>query len=58
MATTLENRIAELERQHGRNGVKLILRADGETDDEARELAGLAGWPGVIIFMSEADTKL
>ena len=58
MATTLENRIAELERQHGGNGVKLVLRADGETDDEARTRAGLAGWPGGIIFMSEADTKL
>jgi len=55
---TLENRIAELERQHGGNGVKLVLRADGETDDEARARAGLAGWPGVIIFMSEADAKL
>ena len=58
MATTLENRIAELERQHGGNDVKLILRADGETDDEARARAGLAVWPGVIIFMSESDAKL
>jgi len=58
MATTLENRIAELERQHGGNGVKLALRANGETDDEARARAGLADWPGVIIFMSESDAKL
>lgn len=58
MATTLESRIVELERQHGGDGVKLVLRADGETDDEARARAGLADWPGVIVFMSEADVKL
>jgi len=58
MATTLEHRIVELERNHGRTGYKLVIRADGETDGEARERAGLAGWLGAIIFMSEADAKL
>ena len=58
MATTLENRIAELERQHGGAGYKLVLRVAGETEVEARAREGLAGWSGVIIFMSEADTKL
>lgn len=55
---TLENRIAELERQHGGAGYKLVVRADGETDNEAQARAGLAGWPGRIIYMSEVDAKL
>lgn len=55
---TLESRITELERQHGGNGVKLVLRADGETDSEARARAGLADWPGDIIFLTGADAKL
>lgn len=55
---TLKNRIEELERQHGGTGYKLVVRADGETDSEARARAGLADWPGVIIFVSEADAKL
>lgn len=58
MATTLENRIAELERKHGGTSIKLVMRADGETDSEARARAGLADWPGVVVFMSEADVKL
>lgn len=58
MATTLENRIEELERQHGGTGYKLVVRADGETNSEARVRAGLADWRGAIIFMSEADVKL
>lgn len=58
MANNLESRIVELERQHGGDGVKLVLRADGEIDDEARARAGLADWPGVIVLMSEADVKL
>lgn len=58
MANNLESRIAELERQHGGTGYKLVVRADGETDSEARARAGLADWPGAIIFVSEADAKL
>ena len=58
MANNLESRIAELERQHGRTGYKLVIRSDGETDDEAQARAGLGDWPGKIIFMSETDAKL
>lgn len=58
MANNLESRIVELERQHGGDGVKLVLRADGETVNEARARTGLADWPGAIIFVSEADAKL
>lgn len=54
---TLESRIAELERLHG-TGSKLVLRYDRESDDEARERLGLVGWPGLVIFLSEADSKL
>lgn len=32
--------------------------ADGETANEARARAGLADWPGEIIFLTGADTKL
>lgn len=55
---TLENRIAELERQHGGTGYKLVVRADGETGSEARARTGLAGWPGMIIFLTGADVRL
>lgn len=58
MANNLESRITELERQHGGTGYKLVMRADGEAVNEARARAGLADWPGAIIFMSEADAEL
>lgn len=58
MATKLENRIAELERQHGGDGVKMILREDGETNEQARERAGLIGWAGQVIFVSFVDANL
>lgn len=58
MTNNLESRIAELERQHGGAGYKLVLRTDGETDDEALARAGLAGWKGVVIFCNELDARL
>lgn len=61
MAINLESRIAELERQHRGAGyklVKLVGCADGETVNEARARAGLADWPGDIIFLTVPDAKL
>lgn len=58
MANNLESRIAELERQHGAAGYKLVLRMAGETEVEARAREGLAGWTGVIVFLSESDVRL
>lgn len=54
---TIESRIAVLERQSGA-GYKLVLRGDGETDDEARARAGLADVKGPFIFLSESDARL
>lgn len=51
---TIESRIAVLERQSGA-GYKLVLREDGETEDEARALAGLADMQGPFIYLSESD---
>ena len=58
---TIESRIAELERQHGGDGYKLVKFvgcADGETANEARARAGLADWPGPVIVISFGDTQL
>ncbi|MDP3497939.1 MAG: hypothetical protein Q8R84_09825 [Candidatus Nitrotoga sp.] len=58
---TIESRVTALERQHGGDEyklVKLVGCADGETANEARARAGLADWPGEIIFLTGADTKL
>jgi len=55
---TIDHRVEALERQRGGTGYKLVVHADGETEVQARERAGLADWPGVIIYMSEADAKL
>ena len=55
---TIEQRIAELERRHGGDGVKLILCEDGETKEQARERAGLIGWAGQVIFVSFVDAHL
>ncbi len=54
---TIQSRIAVLERQSGA-GYKLVLREDGETDDEARARAGLADVKGLIVFLSESDARL
>jgi hypothetical protein len=58
---TLESRVSALERQSGATSyklVKLVGCADGETANEARARAGLADWPGEIIFLTGADAKL
>lgn len=58
---TIESRVTALERQHGGDEyklVKLVGCADGETANEVRARAGLADWPGEIIFLTGADTKL
>jgi len=53
----LETRVKKLEKQCGETGYKLVLLEDGETEEEARERAGLADWPGHIIFISPADAE-
>ncbi|WP_009206030.1 hypothetical protein [Sulfuricella denitrificans] len=55
---TLESRIVALERQHCATGIKLAIRADGETDEQVRACAGLENWPGQVIFISAVDAKL
>jgi len=55
---TLENRITELERHRGDLGIVLVAIDDDETEAEARERAGLTGWPGVIIFLDALDRAL
>lgn len=55
---TMKNRVRVLEQQSGATSYKLVMREDGETNDEARERAGLADWQGQVIFLSFADTKL
>lgn len=55
---TIESRIAALERQSGGTSYKLVMREDGETNDEARERAGLADWTGPVIVISFGDNKL
>ena len=49
---------AALAKQNGDTGYKTVVRADGESDNKARKRAGLADWPGVIIFLSETDLKI
>ena len=58
MAKRMEAIDAALAKQYGETGYKLLVRDDGETDDQARERAGLAGWLGPVIYFSEADTRL
>lgn len=55
---SIQSRIAVLERQSGATGYKLVLREDGETDNEARARAGLAGVKGLMVFLSESDARL
>ncbi|MBK7424252.1 MAG: hypothetical protein IPJ48_14875 [Propionivibrio sp.] len=45
-------------KRHGGDLAKLVLRNDDETDDEALAREGLADWPGVVVFLSNADIDL
>ncbi|MBL0168489.1 MAG: hypothetical protein IPP85_15825 [Propionivibrio sp.] len=45
-------------KRHGGDLPKLVLRNDDETDDEALAREGLADWPGVVVFLSNADIDL
>ena len=45
-------------KQCGDGALKLVLRDDGETDDEARARAGLTDWCGVAVFLSNDDINL
>lgn len=54
----LDTRVKKLEMQCGDTGYKLVLIEDGGTEEEARERAGLASWPGEIIFISPTDAEL
>ena len=47
-----------LAKELGETGYKLVVRMDGEAEDEARERAGLSEWPGPVVFFSEMDAKL
>lgn len=58
LAKRLEAVETALAKELGETGYKLVVRMDGETEDEARERAGLAEWPGAVIFFSEIDAKL
>lgn len=49
---------AALAKKFGETGYKLVVRADDETEDEARRRAGPVDWPGPIIFFSETDAML
>lgn len=54
----LDTRVKKLEEHYGETGCKVVLREDGDTDEEARERAGLTDWPGQIIFISPTDAEL
>lgn len=58
MTKRLEAVEAALAEQYGEAGYKRVVRADGETDDQARERAGLADWRGPVMYFSEADARL
>jgi len=58
MAKRMEAVEAALAKQYGETGYKLVVRADDETDDQARERAGLTDWLGPVIYFSEADANL
>ena len=58
----LKKRVESVElAQAKRNGdlnFKVLVRMDGETDEEARKRAGLKDSKVPIVFISEADVKL
>lgn len=49
---------AAIAKQCGEGAPKLVLRADDETDEEARARAGLTGWAGVVVFLLPGDIDL
>ena len=55
---TLEQRIEVLENQSGDKGIKIVIRADNETEDEARIRAGLMQWKGGILYATKLDERL
>ncbi len=54
----LDTRVKKLEKQCGATGYKLVFQDDRVTEEQARERAGLADCPGVIIFVSPRDALL
>lgn len=58
---TLSQRLEAVEealaKRNGESGLKLVVRADCEAEEEARERAGLADWPGLIICLDAIDEK-
>ena len=57
-AARIKSVTATIAKQRGETGYRLVVRADDETEDEARTRAGLNDWPGLIIFLSESDANL
>ena len=49
---------AALAKQNGDTGYKIVVLADGESDNQARKRAGLADWPGLVFFITETDLKI
>jgi hypothetical protein len=47
-----------LARKNGDFGFTVVVRMDGETDDQARERNGLTDKSGQIVFLSEDEAKL
>ncbi len=45
-------------RKNGDFNFTVVIRMDGETDDEARKRTGLTDKSGQIVFISELDAKL
>lgn len=54
----LEALEAAIARQHGAD-IKFVVRADDdESDEEAKERAGLSDYPGAIVFLIPSDLYL
>ena len=58
----LKKRVESVElamaRKNGDFGFTVVVRKDGETEDEARKRTGLTDKSGQIVFLSELDAKL
>jgi hypothetical protein len=54
----LEQRILALENYSGDRGIKIVIRSDNKTEEEARIRAGLMLWKGCIIYASKLDERL
>jgi hypothetical protein len=52
---SLSRRLERVEKRICPVGFEVVVQRDGETKEQARERAGLAEWPGTVIFISEAD---